>query len=70
MLMGFLGCVGAVNEIRCLLGLVRDFMLWCRSSLQYLCTLCPPAPGSQLTLCSQWCKDTCQWERRARVTVS
>lgn len=26
MLMGFLGCLGAVNEIRCLLGLVRVFM--------------------------------------------
>lgn len=26
MLMGFLGCLGAVNEIRCLLGLVRAFV--------------------------------------------
>lgn len=31
MLMGFLGCLGAVNEIRCLLGLVREFMLSFRS---------------------------------------
>lgn len=26
MLMGFLGCLGAVNEIRCLLALVREFV--------------------------------------------
>lgn len=33
MLMGFLGCLGAVNEIRCLLGLVREFMLCFGASL-------------------------------------